>query len=224
MICPHCGRSTNAADICQHCHKPTEFTSRSNFRPGPIPGLDDSPVPPPRPVKPPKKGSRAVQCVVLLCIAMSALACVLSIFCLLQIGRISGKDELPPESASESESMPIAGCKVTFDRNWLDGGEEIPSIARGQTLPVLPDQESFLFSGWNTRPDGGGTSFRPGEIFDLVLQEDLTLFAQWEPMSAEATQGETTSPPPETASDTNTTTVTTDTNPTMGTSSPTEDE
>lgn len=182
MICPHCGRNTNAADICQHCHKPTEFTTRFNSRPGAIPGLDDRQVPSPDPVKPPKKGRRILLCVALLCIVMSTLACALSIICLLQIGRLSRKEELPPVSVPETTSMPMVDCVVTFDWNQQDVLYQIPPISIGGILPTLQDIEGYRFTGWNTDPNGNGTSFHHGKIFDLELKQDLTLFAQWEPV------------------------------------------
>lgn len=189
MICPHCGRNTNAADICQHCHKPTEFTPRFNSRPGTIPGLEDRLVMQPDPVKPPKKDRRT-----LLCLVMSTLACALSIICLLQIGRLSRKEELPPVSVSETTSIPVVDCVVTFEWNLQEKNEWIPSISKGGTMPTLQDSEEYLFTGWNTDPNGNGTSFYPGEIFDLELKQDLTLFAQWAPAPEQTEPTEPTEP------------------------------
>lgn len=177
MICPHCGRSTNAADICQHCHKPTEFTPRFNSRPGAIPGIEDNPVP----HTPVQKADRVLSVMVFFCTAMSMIACVLSIISLLQIDRLSRKEELPPVSVLETTSMPVVDCVVIFDWNLQEINERIPSISKGEILPTLQDSEEHLFIGWNTDPNGYGTSFHPGEIFDLELKRDLTLFAQWEP-------------------------------------------
>lgn len=183
MICPHCGRSTNAAANCQHCHKPTEFTTRFNSRPGAIPGIEDNPLPPPIENASTQKAFRALLGLVFFSAAMAMIACALSILCLLQIDRMSKKEELPPGSVSETTSMPAVDCVVTFDWNQQDGGKDwIPSISKGQTLPTLPNRDEYLFTGWNTDPNGHGTSFRPGEIFDLELKRNLTLFAQWEPV------------------------------------------
>lgn len=182
MICPHCGRNTHAADICQHCHKPTEFTTRFNSRPGAIPGIEDNPVSPPAENTPVQKSSRALTGMVFFCVAMSLIACSLSIICLLQIGRLSRKEELPPVSVPETTSMPTVDCVVTFDWNQQDVPYQIPPISKGGILPTLQDIEGYRFTGWNTDPNGNGTSFHRGEIFDLELKQDLTLFAQWEPV------------------------------------------
>lgn len=193
MICPHCGRNTNAADTCQHCHKPTEFTTRFNSRPGPIPGIEDNPVSPPVAHTPVKKAGTAPSGVMYFCVAASLIACALSILCLLQIIRLSNKETIPPVSVPETTSVPVAECVVTFDWNLQEINEWIPPIAKGETLPTLRDREEYLFTGWNTDRNGYGTSFHPGEIFDLELKQDLTLFAQWEPapVQTEPTEPET---------------------------------
>ena len=194
MICPHCGRNTNAADTCQHCHKPTEFTTRFNSRPGPIPGIEDNPVSPPVAHTPVKQAGTAPSGVMYFCVAASLIACALSILCLLQIIRLSNKETIPPVSVPETTSVPVAECVVTFDWNLQEINEWIPPIAKGETLPTLRDREEYLFTGWNTDRNGHGTSFHPGEIFDLELKRDLTLFAQWEPVQTEPTKPETEAP------------------------------
>lgn len=193
MICPHCGRNTNTADTCQHCHKPTEFTTRFNSRPGAIPGIEDNPISPPIAHTPAQKTGRVPSAVMFFCVAMSLIACSLSIICLLKIGRLSKKEEIPPVSIPETTSIPVVDCVVTFEWNLQEKNEWIPSISEGEVLPTLQDIEGYLFTGWNTDPNGNGTSFRPGEIFDLELKRDLTLFAQWAPATEqiESTEPET---------------------------------
>lgn len=193
MICPHCGRSTKAADVCQYCHKPTEFTTRFNSRPGPIPGIEDTPFQPPIEDERKSKACRVPAGVMFVCVATSMIACALSIMCLFQIGRMSRNEELPPATVPETTSMPVADCVISFDWNLQDKNEQIPSISKGGTLPTLEDSVEYLFVGWNTDPSGHGTSFRSGEIFDLELKQDLILFAQWTPVpeETESTQLET---------------------------------
>ena len=44
------------------------------------------------------------------------------------------------------------------------------------TLPAYkPTLDGYVFSGWNTKPDGTGDKYDPGQ----TLTEDLTLYAQW---------------------------------------------
>lgn len=182
MICPHCGRNTDAADICQHCHKPTEYTPRYNSRPGTIPGIEDNSVSPPAENTPAQKTGQARSGAMYFCVVASLIACALSIICLIGIGRLSRKEVIPPVSIPETTSVPVVDCVVTFEWNLQERNEWIPSISEGEKLPTLPDCEGYLFTGWNTDPNGYGTSLRPGEIFDLELKRDLTLFAQWEPV------------------------------------------
>lgn len=62
---------------------------------------------------------------------------------------------------------------------------ECVSIA--EQLPVLDDiseTETALvwhFTGWNTQPDGTGINIPYGQVLELPLSEDVTLYAQWEP-------------------------------------------
>lgn len=38
-------------------------------------------------------------------------------------------------------------------------------------------RSGYVFDGWNTQADGGGTSYAPDE--EIELTEDITLYAQW---------------------------------------------
>lgn len=40
---------------------------------------------------------------------------------------------------------------------------------------------NYIFSGWNTEPDGSGTSYAAGDVIDL--DGDVTLYAQWQQIS-----------------------------------------
>ena len=42
-----------------------------------------------------------------------------------------------------------------------------------------PTLDGYVFSGWNTKPNGSGDKYDPGQ--DITLKEDLTLYAQWSP-------------------------------------------
>lgn len=44
--------------------------------------------------------------------------------------------------------------------------------------PGVLTRVGHAFTGWNTEPDGTGTSLTPGETFPMP-EEDLTLYAQW---------------------------------------------
>lgn len=46
---------------------------------------------------------------------------------------------------------------------------------------MIPTREGYLFTGWNTRPDGSGTSYQPGASFGPAAT-DADLYAQWAPL------------------------------------------
>lgn len=74
---------------------------------------------------------------------------------------------------------------LRFEPNLPDGVAgtvEIPSrlckIDVPATLPPdEPTHDGYVFSGWNTKPNGSGDKYDPGQ--DITLKEDLTLYAQW---------------------------------------------
>ena len=54
----------------------------------------------------------------------------------------------------------------------------IPVVSKDVTLPnKIPGLSGRIFTGWNTKKDGSGTSYAPGT--KLTLDDDLTLWAQW---------------------------------------------
>lgn len=74
-------------------------------------------------------------------------------------------EENLPEDAAGTVGMPLPlSCK----------------IGASATLPTdKPTLDGYVFSGWNTKPDGSGEKYGPGQ--DITLKEDLTLYAQWSP-------------------------------------------
>ena len=58
-----------------------------------------------------------------------------------------------------------AGINVTFDMN-MDGKDAVMTV-----------ENSAEFLGWNTREDGNGRSYQPGDIYSE--DQDITLYAQW---------------------------------------------
>lgn len=77
---------------------------------------------------------------------------------------------------------------LRFEPNLPDGAAgtvETPSPLSGKigasaTLPTdKPTLDGYVFLGWNTKPDGSGEKYGPGQ--DITLTENLTLYAQWSP-------------------------------------------
>lgn len=52
-------------------------------------------------------------------------------------------------------------------------------IGAQATLPAYkPTLDGYVFSGWNTKPDGTGEEYSPGQ--SITLTEALTLYAHWQ--------------------------------------------
>lgn len=73
---------------------------------------------------------------------------------------------------------------VTFDSNGGEG--EMPEqVIAVNTLTALDKnaftRDGYTFAGWNTAADGSGTSY--GDGAEVNLTTDLTLYAQWTPIT-----------------------------------------
>lgn len=76
---------------------------------------------------------------------------------------------------------------LRFEENLPDGVAgtvEIPSRLCKIDVPATippdePTHDGYVFSGWNTKPNGSGEKYGPGQ--SITLTEDLTLYAQWSP-------------------------------------------
>lgn len=78
--------------------------------------------------------------------------------------QLSFEQNLPEGAAGTVETPPPLPCK----------------IGASATLPEdMPTLDGYVFSGWNTKPDGSGEKYGPGQ--DITLTENLTLYAQWSP-------------------------------------------
>ena len=72
---------------------------------------------------------------------------------------------------------------IVFDANGGDGYMSNQYIALGQTSSLYGNQyykDGLFFAGWNTQPDGSGTSYSNyGEFTAPSQKETITLYAQW---------------------------------------------
>lgn len=69
---------------------------------------------------------------------------------------------------------------ITFDANGGTGKMNPQTIPRRTISYLVPNtftQKDKLFTGWNTKADGSGVSFRNRAM--IVLLDDMTLYAQW---------------------------------------------
>ena len=84
-------------------------------------------------------------------------------------------------------TAPPAAPRVTFDRNYDSGmgREAYPRVMAvtmaGAALSWLPDpptRSGFIFDGWNTQANGGGTPFNAG----TSVPSNMNVYAQWIPL------------------------------------------
>lgn len=67
---------------------------------------------------------------------------------------------------------------VTFNANGGNFSNNTQSLYQNENLiESVPTKSNYVFSEWNTKQDGTGTGFQPGQEFDL--KEDTTLYAIW---------------------------------------------
>lgn len=205
MICPHCGKKTQSKERCEYCKESTEFAARSNLRPKPVPDMKELPVEPLvyvepvklEPCKPKQKNnSNLLRYAAFFAGAAMLILCVSWLISFhLSMGRT--QEPTAPEIADDTAALMPAEEKqdyfVMLERNLPQQTEEttkLTGIRFGEIIPELPDEENYSFIGWNTDPEGAGTSFIAGEFFLIPLAEDLTLYAQWvqiEPLPTEET-------------------------------------
>lgn len=91
----------------------------------------------------------------------------------------------PPERPAKD--TPVVTDKtytVTYTANEGIGNDyKVPGIPSGTKHTVLDvasakiSYPDHVFTGWNTKADGTGTSYAPGE--KLTVTSDITLYAQW---------------------------------------------
>lgn len=73
---------------------------------------------------------------------------------------------------------------IYYDANGGMGKFDGPDVAAGEGAKVCTLSQTgiahsgYTFTGWNTKTDGRGTSYAPGDT--VVLNGDITFYAQWE--------------------------------------------
>ena len=98
-----------------------------------------------------------------------------------------------PIEITQTETVPIAHDSiVAYDANGGSGAPSSQTKPYGQTLTLsylMPTRERYVFDEWNTKADGTGVSYQPGEIY--TTDENVTLYAQWnrEPPVIQPTAG-----------------------------------
>gem|GEM_PF-6356394 len=84
------------------------------------------------------------------------------------------------------EKTPEKKYTISYDACGADGGEapvDGGEYVEGKTATVFGagnlEKDGYTFAGWNTKPDGSGDSYMPGDGF--VASYNATLYAQWQP-------------------------------------------
>jgi len=89
---------------------------------------------------------------------------------------------------------PPATYTVSFDSQGGSVVDPVTEVVENTTidLPVAPSQEGYLFAGWYTEENGGGTQFTAA----TAVIADITVFARWIAMAELTGQSEITNGAP----------------------------
>lgn len=86
--------------------------------------------------------------------------------------------------SSCKQEVDVKIYKVCFDSNGATEGEPPkPSDVPTDETFIVPNADSlgkdgYVFKDWNTLQDGTGTSFKEGD--SILVEQDITLYAQWD--------------------------------------------
>lgn len=77
--------------------------------------------------------------------------------------------------------------QISLDGNGAAKGQVQEIEGKSGESVILPSKVNFkksgyAFVGWNTKEDGTGTAYKPGDTF-IPFQEDVMLYAQWKPVA-----------------------------------------
>ncbi len=86
-----------------------------------------------------------------------------------------------PITITQTEELELVHeYTVAYDANGGSGAPEPQTKGSGQVLTLrltTPTRDAYLFAGWNSKADGTGTGYQPGDPY--TADEDVTLYAQW---------------------------------------------
>lgn len=93
------------------------------------------------------------------------------------------------------KNVPITRYTITYEPNGGSTDVPISEVVSENTKYTIinnPFNSDKRFVEWNTKPDGTGTSYKPGDT--IVINSDITLYAIWEeiPQSTPPTINTTT--------------------------------
>ena len=92
-------------------------------------------------------------------------------------------------AVASGQAVPPATYVIKYDANGADGGTAPASQNKTQYTDITLATNSggltrigFRFTGWNTAPDGTGTTYAEGAAYSA--DEGVTLYAKWEAVEA----------------------------------------
>ena len=103
---------------------------------------------------------------------------------------ITPEIEIPDETPDTPEPTPTVtptptpvSYRINYNKNIRLGVGNMPSASSAQekqtiTVGNAPYCKTRFFAGWNTRADGRGKSYSPGQ--KIQLNQNITLYAQWD--------------------------------------------
>ncbi|MCL2298840.1 MAG: InlB B-repeat-containing protein [Firmicutes bacterium] len=94
-----------------------------------------------------------------------------------------GVNVLIGKATVDIKSAAPASYTVTYDANGGSGAPAAQTKTEGQDLKLaaaLPSNGSLFFIAWNTKKDGTGDTYKPGDTYKA--NASVTLYAQWTPV------------------------------------------
>ena len=94
------------------------------------------------------------------------------------------EDRISIDIKNKEESRLAGAYRVYYNANTTEIVENMPedqAKLEGIDLKlaeVKPTTGGLELKEWNTKPDGSGTAYQPGDIYNI--DEDVTLYAQWQ--------------------------------------------
>ncbi len=84
------------------------------------------------------------------------------------------------DTAENAIKIGIPDKTITFDANNGEGTMEAQKIISGKTHTLAANEftrKKYVFDGWNSEPDGTGTSYTDKQ--EITAADNVTLYAQW---------------------------------------------
>lgn len=107
----------------------------------------------------------------------------------------------PISAFAPGPAIPIVNVTLTYDKNsGTDSVSNLPlpqNTTAGTTINIsgnTPTRVGYIFKGWNTHTNGSGIWYAVSS--SILMNADITLYAQWDQVSTTPTPGPTSTPTP----------------------------